>query len=215
MIVNQINFISFGCFCQPAYQIRRFTGIEKAYFFAWLITPIKSIGKVLRDFDSDHFLNINQPGGLPIADHGIRVLDLHTGVKFQHEFSSLEDGTINISSIRQMQIRVKEKYIFLRNRTLNDMQSVNDFVYIRFEWPAHDGKYDEVEGMNKFILEVGDNARNRLFVLASESVSFTRFEENKLFFKLSPYVGDKKYKWHGDDLSWDKLFELSVEYFVK
>lgn len=213
--VSRINLIGFGCSCQPAYQIRRFTGIEKAHFFDWLITPMKSIGKVLLDFDPDHFLNINQPGGLPIVDHGIRVLDSHSGVKFQHEFSSLKDGVIDINSIRQDAIKIKEKYIFLRNRTLDAMRSEQDFVYIRFEWPVNDGKYDEIEVMNKFILEVGGNARNRLFVLASESISFTRFEQNKLFFKLYPYVGVEKYKWHGNDFSWDKLFELSEKYFVK
>lgn len=75
--------------------------------------------KSIENFYPDHFLNINQP----VVDNVIRVLDSHTGVKFQNEFSSLEDGTIDINSIKQSANKIKEKYIFLRNRTLDVMRN--------------------------------------------------------------------------------------------
>ncbi|HJV25562.1 MAG TPA: DUF1796 family putative cysteine peptidase [Aromatoleum sp.] len=195
--------IGFGVSCQTAYQIRRHTRNEQAFFFDWLITEnIDAIDLIVNGFDANLFL----PETCRVVDKGLRVLDPWSGLKFQHDFPTAE-GSIASDFISARQ-SVKDKYLFLRDRTLKAMNS--EFpVFIRYEWPSSAHNTDPISACARFRAAISRNSDQRaLYVLASESIPESRACENMLVCKLRPFQGPESNRWKGDDASWDDLFSF-------
>ena len=78
--------VSLGKNCQPAYQIRRYTGVQRAQVFDWCMTPDSALTQVIRHgfsgwFDPDQLI--------PHSDGAYKHRE--SGVVFLHEFNSFPD----------------------------------------------------------------------------------------------------------------------------
>jgi hypothetical protein len=121
-------FISLGQYCEVAYQIRRFTKNNEAYFFDWLVTPEDSYRSILLD-DSEFFKQENWE----ICDGGIRLRDKSTRLLFQHEFDELnsDNHIIDESKVEDHLPVAFSKFIHLKNKTLNTIKDSKNIFLIR------------------------------------------------------------------------------------
>jgi hypothetical protein len=82
--------VSLGRSCQPAFQIRRYTGIEDAQLLDWVVTPDSALCHVLANSFEGWF----QKDRLDFVP-GSHAVDRVSGVRFLHEFDkaeSLDEG---------------------------------------------------------------------------------------------------------------------------
>jgi len=200
------QFIGFGASCQVSYQIRRRTRNEHALFFDWLIAhDLRSIDLILNHFDETQFLTED----CSLIGNGLRVLCPWSKLAFQHDFPSV-NGVIT-EDFRASLHHVKEKYRFLRDRTLAAMAQ-DGSVHIRFEYESTDALAECARFREKVSPSAG---RNALYVLASEAVAETMIVDDRMVFKLDAYQGEEICRWRGNDASWDRLFDRVDEYFKR
>jgi Putative papain-like cysteine peptidase (DUF1796) len=125
------RIISLGRHCQTAYQIRRFTGDDTAFYFDWVRTPHRGLATILRDGFAGCFLREN----LEITQDRTCVMDKANGILFRHMFSKLP-GTAIVdpnSLDREFEIR-KQKIDFLIKRWRETMQ-MEEILFVRQDTP--------------------------------------------------------------------------------
>ena len=198
----ELRFVGLGAACQTAYQIRRHTANDRALFFDWLVSmDLTSIDLILNHFDEAAFLT----GDCTIVDKGLRVFDPWSRLKFQHDFPS--HGALIDDDFKSALPVVKEKYLFLRDRTLNALAKDRS-VFIRFSFASTvDEAFSECSCLRKVIPNISGN--DCLFVLGNENVPETIVRDDLMVFKLDSYQGDERFRWCGNDASWDKLFSAT------
>ncbi len=75
------QIVSLGRACQPAYQLRRLTGVKAAHVFDWIITQDEGLIRWI-ETDLDGFFSRDRL----VADQDGVVIDEPTGTQFIHEF---------------------------------------------------------------------------------------------------------------------------------
>lgn len=124
-----MQFISLGCSCLPKFGIENYLEKQATLFYDWVITDMCALRTSLLKFDESKFFL----QGLKICDEGIRVLDLHTGLKFQHEFPAT-NGSI-IEYVDQSDVdRVRETYTRRRARMFDIVQNTETPIFVRYEF---------------------------------------------------------------------------------
>jgi len=126
------RFVSLGRTCECAHQIRRFTGIESAFYFDWLGTPHEGLVRALRSRFSGCFLKEN----LAISDGGVTVRDSRTQISYRHNFSKLA-GTLIIDpqAIDREYQEQQEKMDFLARRWFETLEK-EAILFIRHDTPS-------------------------------------------------------------------------------
>lgn len=110
--------ISLGNYCETAYQIRRLTGNEKAYFFDWLVTPADGLIIALESDFRQVFLRQN----LELWHGGESIIDTATNILFHHDFSRDVNGKISPETIDVEYPERRRKIEFLIERWNNDLR---------------------------------------------------------------------------------------------
>ena len=137
-------FLSIGEACGPAAQIRRYTNSDEAYFFDWLITPVRAISFIAES--NDDFLIYDNweivdfpPSDAEGAKGGVRVMDKFTEIRFQHEFAVKNDEIgvwghpIDASKVNQHLPIAKSKFIYMKEKFYTLISGSNNIVLIRCE----------------------------------------------------------------------------------
>ena len=142
-------FYSIGASCLPKFGIDDFMEKSHTYFFDWLITDIVSLERSLLSFSENHFLR----EGYEVCDNALRVKDIHTGIKFQHDFPTTEEGKVDTRKIEQTLESVRSKYIRRRNRLFDCVREDVNATLVRYDFSV--GKGDKTLEKN-MIIESGN-----------------------------------------------------------
>ncbi len=124
--------VSLGATCQCTYQVRRFTGIERASYFDWLGTTHPALLTALRL----RLKGLFQRENLVLAREGMTVMDTLTGISYRHAFRWQRGSKlIDAASIEGDYAEQHEKYSFLTERWTQDLQSCS-VLFVRHDCPA-------------------------------------------------------------------------------
>jgi hypothetical protein len=192
------RYVSIGYDCETKFQIDRCTGDEDHHLFDWIVTPENSfdfIGK-----DNDDFLS---PGNWDIVgvpgNEGIRVRDKYSGLLFQHEFD-LIDGRIDPDRVEGHLATAKEKFIYLKSKTIRVIKEQEKCVLIRAgdRIVTLDEAIDKINQIRQVFKPINPNIK---VVIASSSLEAEFHHPEFLILKFLPCS-----EWRGDFASWDRLF---------
>ncbi len=124
--------IALGASCQCTYQVRRFTGIERAFYFDWLGTTHIALLTVLQL----RFKGLFRRENLVLAREGTTVMDSLTGVSYRHAFRWQRGSKlIDPASLEHDYAAQREKFAFLTERWLQDLQS-RSILFVRQDSPT-------------------------------------------------------------------------------
>jgi hypothetical protein len=199
-----MSFYSIGASCLPKFGIDDFVKKNHTYFFDWLITDLAALERSLLEFSEDSFLRL----GYQVCDNDLRVKDLHTGVKFQHDFPTTVEGKIDVGEIEKTLEDVRSKYIRRRKRLFDCVRKDIDPTLIRYEFVIGKGdKNLEDEYRDRLNACINSSLGSGLkIVILSKDISETRFVGNTLLFRLEETVEGKP--WRAGRESWENLLAL-------
>lgn len=190
--------VALGASCQCTYQIRRFTGVERASYFDWLGVPHDGLVEVLRRNFEGCFLKEN----LRVARNGSTIIDSTTGISYRHAFGWVPGHPlIDVNSIETGYEQQRHKYAALQKRWREDTQSRNMF-FVRQDSPTVDQMtellrllaYQCLQSFRLLVITHPEEAKRPLTVhhprLTVEYADTGRLEE---------------FGWKGSDEVWDRL----------
>lgn len=195
--------LSLGYSCQVAYQIRRYTKKDDAFFYDWLISEHDSYKSL---FVSDELIFCRNNWEITDLD-GIRVLDKQTGLKYQHEFETIPGTSIvdpnkvdaHLNSARSKSLHLKAKTI----KAIADSKSV---YMVRYESIQElEVAVERAKDIYSFFYS---QCRNDLqVVIVSADLDRELITDDFLILKLK-----KSCNWEGDDHSYDRVFKKISEH---
>ena len=127
--LKRVAFYSLGSSCFPRFLLNGWKIDQPTYFFDWLITDKLSLQKTLLDFSEQEFFS----NGWRVVDQDLRVLDEHTGLKFQHDFPN-KDGIVDKELVSSQVNIVKSRYIHRRRRLFEHVANDENPVFIRYTY---------------------------------------------------------------------------------
>lgn len=191
-------YISLGAYCKTAFQIRRFTGNDEAYFFDWLITINNHFNSLFIN-DDVFFMDDNWE---IIPDAPFRLRDKGTGLIFQHEFNILDGDSkfIDPAKVKSHLSIAKNKFLHLKKKTIEKISSSSNVYLIRHEnFSDLNAALSRLIEIEKLFLPINENIK---LVLVSERIN-SDYGDGK-FFVFKETLTDK---WSGDNASWDHIFQ--------
>ena len=202
------KIIGLGHACDVAYQIRRITHDETAYFYDWLMTPQHSCN--LMDIDWDNFLTSKNWN---LSDDARGVIDRATGIEFRHQFKWISNSSdlIDEALVEGQLAQAKEKFLYLRNVTLTAIRSKN-YVYLirRDSFESPDDAMLAAEKILSAYLKL--NPLIRLIIVSPHAVSET-FTPYYIFVKSKLRPATDTGWWCGEDNSWNRVLNLAHNWF--
>jgi len=196
MIAPKVAYVSIGDCCQTAYQLRRYFGSSDALFFDWLITPAAALAafelppEAYFQVDNWHF-NVEKAS---IEDDG-------TGLIYHHQFDTDENHDIILDKVNGQLDNARSKFMYLREKTRNYLREA-DFVYLfRYEWISNGALAQERFSQIRQIF--GRYNSNISVVIASPNAT-----EDLVFGKDRLMKIIDQPNWEGDDVSWDRVFDV-------
>lgn len=195
-----MHMLSLGYDCKVAYQIRRHSGQEQAFFFDWLMTPVEGL-RVMLGRDED----LLRPGRWALVKSDSTVQDLDTGLMFMHEFPSVPvvDGDQShrvIESQVEAHLPIaRQKFAYLRRKTLELIRNSRDLLLVRADEVATlDEALQQINQVREIFLPLNPTLR---FAFASTRLPGNFQAPQTLIFKTEPGAD-----WRGDNASWDRMF---------
>lgn len=188
--------VGLGYHCESTYQIRRFTGIERAAFFDWLDLELSSVVTAL----TTDFRDVLRPGLSVPASDGACALDEGSGIRFFHDFRAPAGQPLTTALIDEQLPAVRAKYTHLADRWRTMASSSARVLYV------HHDAFDEATAADV----------HRLHAVLAAQHGGHRF--GLLWLRrtppadadgLPPGVGWDTVplvegRWQGDDASWDR-----------
>lgn len=202
----QNQYFSCGVWCATAYQIRRVTANEEAYFFDWLITKGQAYDFLLKD--NAEFLKHN---GLQLIDDDLRLLDTYSGLAFQHEFKTI-DGRILTEQVPQQLKKASEKFIYMKEKLIYALKSSVRPVVVRAnpDIVTFNDACLEYEYLKQVFWQI--NERINFLVLSTQLVQ-EFINERYAFLSLAELRVRDRDSWKGDNVSWDRAFAIAEQHF--
>ncbi len=197
------SYFSIGEYCASAFQLRRWSGRNDAFFFDWLVTPGSAFDFIRQS--SDQFL---MPGNWDIVgepgNEGIRVRDKFSGLLFQHEFPTI-DGKIDAARVEEHLATAREKFTYLKNKTIAAIAGSPNCVLVRAEnaLVTLDDALERANQIRQAFMPINPNIKT---VLASTNFEGEFRHPEFIMIKLQPHAG-----WEGDNASWDRLLTAAEQ----
>lgn len=214
--------ISLGCRCDTAFQIRNYFGIDRAYFFDWLISPLSSVINLLDNDFSDVCLRENlEIIPAPVSGPTVEtVIDKKYGYALHHEFSRTPEGRIS-AAFEEEFAKANSKLLFLSQRLNWILSNRGRVLFVR-----RGGDFDirdEIPYKNddSCILRLNSSLRRKapnldfdLLALNAPQPNQGQIPENIHFRSLhGPKAGewsDPAHNWKGSTISYSESFDSIV-----
>ena len=127
LVDNRLNkVVSLGGWCEPAWQIRKYTGEETAYFFDWLVSSAEAVVSLIEN----DFQHVFERHDLKLWKNGESVVDTSNGILFHHSFSRTDSGLVDEKTIDEEYMAQKEKVSFLVGRWKNLTTSGSHVLFV-------------------------------------------------------------------------------------
>ena len=193
-------FISLGTQCETAFQIKRYTRNNEAYFFDWLITR--------KDSYKSLFLNNNEifkSNNWEISKDCLKVEDLSTKLLFQHEFKVINNTSNHIDpgSIENHLPSASAKFIYLKNKTLNAIKNTDNVYLVRKE------NFDNIElawNRIRHIHELFSPLNKNINIILTSN----RIKEEVMKGRFLIVKNKISSSWEGSNESWNRVFKLAL-----
>lgn len=191
MLLNRFDeIVSLGRACQPAYQIRRIFGAERAHVFDWVITPDQGLRASI-DAGLDQFFERDRL----VVGASQCVVDRITDVRFLHEFpsKSVSDAefTENVG-----------RYALLIDRWRELMASNQRVLFVRQHAWEEDARVSALM-LRETLDRAGPSLDYEILYLTEEDEpawNEARIVNHRLH-------QPEPYDWRGDNAAWSALFD--------
>jgi len=203
-----MDYFSIGEACCTAFQIKRHKGWREKYFFDSLVTPESSFDYFGKPSDGFLLSGNWDVTGVP-GNEGIRLRDKYSGLLFQHQFP-VADGKIDVTRVEENLQNARDKFYYLRSKTLAAIEKSPCCILIRAE--------NDLITYNDALLRLGQifavfkpvNPHLKV-IMASTQFDFDLVDnvDDCLMVKLEPSD-----RWEGDNASWDRAFNLAQSRFT-
>jgi hypothetical protein len=202
-----VDYFSLGEYCGTAFNIRRHTLQNEAYFFDWLVTRNSALEFITKE-NEDFFMPGNWSLRGEPGNEDIRVMDKHSGLLFQHEFPILESGRIDRALVDVHLAKAKDKFVYLKNKTVVAIRQSRRCVLIRSE--NNVVTLDDALRRHAEINQIFSIINPRVkIILCSSAVEGEWAHPDLLVLKMAETT-----EWVGDLASWDRLFAVAGNHFV-
>lgn len=203
-----MQLLSLGYDCKVAWQIRRHSGQDQAFFFDWLMTPPDALSVLLgRDED------LLRDGRWELIKDDCCLRDLDTGLMFMHEFPSVpvvggEQSHRILPELVSSHLPVaRAKFAYLRRKTLELIRHSPDLLLVRADEVATlDEAMAQANQMRRLFLPINPRLK---FAVASTLIPASGSVADTLIFKTEP--GED---WRGGHESWSQLFRTAERLFA-
>lgn len=202
----QNQYFSCGVWCATAYQIRRVTANEEAYFFDWLISKGQSYDFLLKD--NADFLKYD---GWQLIDDDFRLLDKYSGLAFQHEFKAI-NGRILTEQVPQQLKKTSEKFIYLKEKLVDALNNSVRPVVVRANpdiVTLNDARL-EYESLKQVFWQINERIN---FLVLSTQLEQEFINERYAFLSLAEVRVRDRDSWKGDNVSWERAFAIAEQHF--
>lgn len=188
------QIVSLGKNCQPAHQIRRFTGVTSAHLFDWLITP--DDGLVMHiSADLDGFFARER-----LAMGRSCIVDVVTDTRFFHEFPKDSD-------FDQQYLEHQGRLAMLADRWRDLLRSDQRVLFVR-QHAWNEDRRATARRLRDALAAQAPRLRFDLLYLTGEPADDEPWGEhgiiNRFLTQPVPYV------WTGDDSAWDRLLADAI-----
>lgn len=126
---------SIGSTCLPRLGFDEYFGNRASLFYDWLITDLPSLESSLLRFNENKFFRM----GYEVCDESMRVKELHSGLRFQHDFPSIGSKVCQ-SSLEASLDQVRTRYIRRKNRLDFCISKDKQPTFIRYERSLEDSE---------------------------------------------------------------------------
>ena len=203
-----MQLLSLGYDCKVAWQIRRHSGQDQAFFFDWLMTPPDALSVLLgRDED------LLRDGRWELIKDDCCLRDLDTGLMFMHEFPAVpvvggEQSHRILPELVSSHLPVaRAKFAYLRRKTLELLRGSPDLLLVRADEVATlDEAMEQANRMRRLFLPINPRLK---FAVASTLIPASGAVADTLIFKTEP--GED---WRGGHASWSQLFRTAEQLFA-
>jgi len=196
MEATNIAYISIGDCCQTADQLRRFFGVDNSQFFDWLITPSQAL-EAFNAPEEAYF----QPGNWTANEKKDAIEDKGTGIIYHHQFRTDDDHVIILDDVDAQLDNARQKFMYLRDKTITTMQEADQVYLLRYEWVSHAEAARERFAQIRQIF--GQYSENISIVIASPNASEEILDGPDRLVKILDGP-----TWGGDDASWHRIFSM-------
>jgi hypothetical protein len=146
--IGDIDFISVGGDCQPAYHIRRLTGVPRSRFFDWIYSEPKSVRTLIKS----NFCRILEPTFLEWDFSGTKpkLWDRLNGLQFEHQLKGTDEASVAL---------VRRNYSLLGRHFMEDLKGSRPICFIRrmHEWDGPNA-VAETEALAEELLALREDA---------------------------------------------------------
>jgi Putative papain-like cysteine peptidase (DUF1796) len=196
------RFISLGCDCQAAYNIRRVTGDLSPFFFDWLYTPLYG----LMDTLETDFAHVLQKENVTYSVNFISrtVTDSRSGLDFFHFFSKDPDGGVNENAIEREYRIQKTKFDFLASRWLRMVKDARILFVRHTSKIGNPESIDDLKRLRELLLRKYPSVDCTILAVTRRNLTLDRPLEPPLENCAGIFTTSvKNAKWPGDAPSWD------------
>jgi hypothetical protein len=201
---NNVTWISLGCSCLPKFGIRDHIAQQPTFFYDWLISDIDSLAKATFSFSKDLFLK-----DIDLCDNGIRVRDLYTGLRFQHDFRTDSNGSIEYPVDGAQLLRTREKYLRRIDRLIQTLERSSYVVFIRYEFLLpHD-----IKSHLELLASIVRHLRNRhclTILLLPDTYEIQYYGK----IVIVPFTQDDVYPWKAAPKTWRLIQSIASDYIM-
>ncbi|WP_343546303.1 hypothetical protein [Sphingobium yanoikuyae] len=165
-------------------------------FFDWLITPSPAL-EAFNAPEEEYF----QSGNWEANEKKDAIEDKGTGIIYHHQFKTDDDHVIILDDVDAQLDNARQKFMYLREKTIRTMQEADQVYLLRYEWVSH------AAGAQERFTQI-----RRIFGRYSDSISIVIASPNATEEILDG--PDRLVKiidgptWGGDDASWNRIFSM-------
>ncbi len=190
------DIVSLGRHCQPAYQIRRLTGVEAAGIFDWIYTTDDGLVRLIESGLAGFFAL----GELAVGGHGV-VEDGRTSTRFMHEFPPGSD-------IAAQHAVHAGRFAMLAERWRALLASDRRALFVRVPSdPEADGRA-VAERLRAAIARQAPRLRFTILVLSDNPADDAPWGQKGV---LNHHLRQPEpYDWRGDDAVWAALLTQAL-----
>lgn len=186
------RFISLGCDCQPAWQIKRYQTARVTHFFDDIGSRLSGVKKLL-EADFSDLLQESNLHPLYIESRLVTVIDTHYGLDFTHSFTSFSQKDL---------ARVRAEYTLKARwfRELFDEESPPTYFIRR--WDPRDGEGGDDEALELLSMLRSRRKDVRLLYLHGDKTAGVRFAPG---FRSAYLEQPEPNFWRGLNSAWNHV----------
>ena len=190
------RMISVGKYCQPAWQIRRFTGVQTPSYFDWTEAPHEGLVRILQH----RFQGVFLKDRLSITPDEKSVRDLDTDILYHHHFSYGQTKTLLTPSMIETGYERQKAALGLMHRFWTHGIENYRTLFVRQDWCSREQAMELYSALQS---QAGRFGCGLLVLCSPEFV--LEIEHPHIHVEIGPPDPTTPDEWRGDDSAWNQI----------